>query len=356
MSSRARSFKTVPRLAQPGKSRAVRPAAKQASRLAALLGEAERLANELSAHPRLRSLLDEFVRGLRELLAARSAVVVMATPEQREPRLFAYSSETPREDLALVHALCGASPSLHAVQEACEELLQEGEPTVLPINDSSALCVPIVVRQRAMGAVMLRSPSPRPYGAAEEQLLRLLVHHVSMLVEKIGLRDLATRDELTGLPSRREVVELLDAELNRCRRAELTLTIGLVDLDEFREINEQFGHMVGDRVLKILAERLGAGLRKSDMVGRYGGDEFLLILPDTDGSGAARLAQRLRRDLELPVSLSAEEKAQVRISVGFVTVLGPTPNVLPHHEVIARADRALEVARRSGAGVHGLPF
>jgi len=119
-------------------------------------------------------------------------------------------------------------------------------------------------------------------------------------VENRELQTLALTDELTGIPNRRALFSAATEILARGR----TLSVVLFDLDHFKEINDRFGHLEGDRILTEVAKMLKSNTRVDDVIGRYGGDEFLLLLPDTANKEARAIAQRLRRTANLPVKMS----------------------------------------------------
>ena len=112
------------------------------------------------------------------------------------------------------------------------------------------------------------------------------------------LEKMATTDELTNLINRREIMRILDIEISRATRQHAPLSIMMLDLDDFKAINDNFGHQVGDQTLKIAAECCCQQLRKTDYVGRIGGEEFLIILPNTTVERAAELAERIRISLQ----------------------------------------------------------
>ncbi len=136
----------------------------------------------------------------------------------------------------------------------------------------------------------------------------------------------AVVDELTGVLNRRGVYEVLERELHRSERSGAPLTTLVVDIDDFKAINDTRGHAAGDRVLRQVARALSLDLRAHDRVGRWGGDEFLVVLPDTDALAAGRLVERLRRAV-LPV----------RISIGGADAQ-PGDSV---ESLVARADSAM---------------
>ncbi|MBU6257993.1 MAG: GGDEF domain-containing protein [Burkholderiales bacterium] len=154
---------------------------------------------------------------------------------------------------------------------------------------------------------------------------------------------LASHDALTGLWNRRQIDLELEASVKQASRRNEPLCVALVDIDHFKRINDRHGHAMGDAVLVGVAARLGAALRSSDRVGRYGGEEFLLVLPATTPAQALALAERLRGELEAPCALPAGEPA-VTASFGIAAWRGGEPV----GDLLRRADRALYRAKDAG--------
>jgi diguanylate cyclase (GGDEF)-like protein len=157
------------------------------------------------------------------------------------------------------------------------------------------------------------------------------------------IEELAETDELTGLRNRRSILTALNDEIARDQRG-TACAVALIDVDWFKRINDGFGHPIGDEVLRRVAVTMSANIREGDKIGRYGGEEFLLVLPDTADHAAARILERLRAIVaeldwnELAVSMT------VTISAGFATFTsGDSPG-----SILARADRALYAAKAAG--------
>jgi diguanylate cyclase (GGDEF)-like protein len=109
---------------------------------------------------------------------------------------------------------------------------------------------------------------------------------------------LSQEDHLTGLLNRRRITQLLDNEFRRARRYDSTFSIILMDIDDFKAVNDRFGHQAGDMVLKKIADVIRKGLRATDLIGRWGGEEFLILSPETDVAGGISLAEKMRTLLE----------------------------------------------------------
>ena len=154
----------------------------------------------------------------------------------------------------------------------------------------------------------------------------------------------ALLDGLTGLANRRSVEETLRTEVARSRRFDDKLCVVMADLDDFKVVNDTYGHPVGDDALRLFAETLRATVREMDVAGRWGGEEFVLVLPGTDASGGARLAERARVALEGCALEVDGDRVPLTASFG-VAELSPTADV---RELVAAADAALYEAKRTG--------
>ncbi|MBL8954146.1 MAG: GGDEF domain-containing protein [Myxococcaceae bacterium] len=173
-----------------------------------------------------------------------------------------------------------------------------------------------------------------------------------------GLRALAMLDPLTGLPNRRSVESTLKHEVARAHREGTPLAVVLIELDELREINDRHGHPAGDRALAAVADALKHGCRPTDLVARWGGDEFVVVAPCTTESDAHALAERIASTVHLRsaarrpvVELGEQLKPPVlSISAGVCDADVTHPNALRPDALIATAERALIAAKGAGKG------
>ena len=159
------------------------------------------------------------------------------------------------------------------------------------------------------------------------------------------LEILSQRDGLTGLYNRRYWQERLEEEFGRAQRYGAVFSLLLFDLDHFKQINDSYGHPGGDEVLRVVARRLPPLLRTTDLAGRYGGEEFAVLLPSTLQAGALVVAERLRDAMRCEVVPLADHEISFTVSIGVVQF---DPDCTSASELIARADRALYAAKRSG--------
>jgi diguanylate cyclase (GGDEF)-like protein len=174
---------------------------------------------------------------------------------------------------------------------------------------------------------------------------RIITLQEQLLATQRQLREQATRDALTGLWNRAAILDLLERDLARGQREGRPVGVILADLDHFKRINDTFGHLTGDEVLRQAAARLRDGLRPYDTVGRYGGEEFLVVLPGCPADTAAALAERLRQRVTTdPVDLGGR-LLSVTISLGVaardgVTATGATALLQAADEALYRAKEA----------------
>jgi two-component system chemotaxis response regulator CheY len=161
------------------------------------------------------------------------------------------------------------------------------------------------------------------------------------------MRELALRDSLTGILNRRAIFERAEDELERAHREKTNLSMLMADLDHFKTINDRFGHAAGDVALKLAVDTIVRMLRPYDHVGRWGGEEFLIVLPNTDPDEAYQVAERLRLSIaNAEMELGGGESIELRISLGVTTT---TPqNNLNVDGLVKQADVALYQAKNSG--------
>ena len=164
-----------------------------------------------------------------------------------------------------------------------------------------------------------------------------------------AIRSLAMIDSLTGVFNRRAFMERAEKELAIARRNKTPLALLMIDIDFFKRINDEFGHPTGDDVLVDVAHILDSRLRKQDTLGRYGGEEFCILLPGTDETGAAAVAETLRNTVANTLLATERKGISVTISIGATFCPASCPNCnLGFHRLLDDADAALYQAKRDG--------
>ena len=156
---------------------------------------------------------------------------------------------------------------------------------------------------------------------------------------------LAITDELTGIFNRRHFFDLAEERFARAQRNKTPLSALIVDLDHFKNFNDTYGHVVGDQVLHTAAQMMCSALREKDIIGRYGGEEFSIILPDTTNSAAIYVAERLLSQVaDVPIETDAGNLT-IQLSIGIAGMNKETSSL---HALIVRADQALYIAKSAG--------
>lgn len=166
-------------------------------------------------------------------------------------------------------------------------------------------------------------------------------------VREERIHQLSRTDALTSLHNRRSILDLLEQELTRLRRKPAPLSVVILDLDHFKKVNDTWGHPMGDRVLQIAARVLRESVREGDHVGRYGGEEFMLILPDTDLAEAMIVLERCRQQL-IAAEVVTDDQDRLQITASFGLVCQDRTPLLASQQLIQHADEALYAAKANG--------
>lgn len=213
----------------------------------------------------------------------------------------------------------------------------------------SLLCLPLLVHERALGTLILGSRRRGAFGEAVRPTLEVLASHVAVSLANARmfkrLEEMATTDGLTGLFNSRTVAEMAQAKVKSSIRFNKPLSVLVCDIDHFKRVNDTYGHDIGDVVIKGFADVLKRTKRDTDVVGRFGGEEFVVVCEETDGEGATLLAERIRTELEAAKFHSEQGSLQVTCSVGVATF----PAAGRDWEALFKAtDEALYVSKRGG--------
>ena len=220
---------------------------------------------------------------------------------------------------------------------------------------ASFLSVPILVDNESRGVLNVADRTDGlPFEENDLETLELLAGHIGacLLQQEQGeaLARLAETDPLTWLFNRRHFDRRLEAESNRALRAEHLLALLMIDIDQFKSINDRFGHQTGDQVLRAVATGIKQAVRLYDVPTRYGGDEFAVILPEADTEAASRVARRTLDKIAaqaLPPQMAAEGHT-ISVSIGVATFPRPLADA---HSLLEAADAAMYRAKESGGGV-----
>ncbi|GAB4531345.1 MAG: hypothetical protein Fur0018_19280 [Anaerolineales bacterium] len=231
------------------------------------------------------------------------------------------------------------------------DVLEDPEWVVIPEGRHirSWIGMPIFIQGEIALIFSLDNTVPRAYQKTHLNILEMFTNHAGLAIQNARLfeqiRSLALNDELTDLPNRRYLFTMGKREVQRAQRFGHPLSAVMIDIDHFKRVNDTYGHMIGDEVLRVVAERCRNVIRDVDVIGRYGGEEFGILLPDTPLAQAIRIAERLRNvvaDTPLPTSGG---KLSLTVSLG-VAELRPDINDL--QDLLDTADQGLYMAKQNG--------
>jgi len=228
----------------------------------------------------------------------------------------------------------------------------------------SSLTCPLIAQGKPVGFLFFSSKEKNTYQDIHQDIFLQLAGQISILVEKsqlyqqlfelnqkllIAERELhhrATHDVLTGIYNRGAIIEYLEAQLARIKRKHQPLGIVMLDVDHFKQINDTYGHLAGDMVLKTVVDRLKECLREYDYIGRYGGEEFLVVLGDADYKSAVTAAERLNHAVGSVAIAFGDKLLPVTISAGVAVAENFTG--LDSDKFISAADQELYKAKSNG--------
>jgi two-component system, cell cycle response regulator len=250
-------------------------------------------------------------------------------------------------DLVLANLAAGTEILTSPLDLQVEGVVGDG----VPIDLDHAVWLQLAVRE-AQGLLLMVPRDREHFSRAGSGLVHALAGHLTLVLDNARLsqrlHEMSTRDGLTRQLNHRAIYDRLTEELERARRYHYPLSVILCDMDHFKEVNDTYGHLAGDAVLREGAEVLRGSLRAGDLLGRYGGEEFLAVLPQIELEAARAAAERLRLALEgLPVKLPSGSEARITASFG-VASLDELGSSATSDLLVSLADRRLYDAKAAG--------
>jgi diguanylate cyclase (GGDEF)-like protein len=310
----------------------------------------------LSATTRLAELLDHMIAYARDVSRFETCAVCLR--EEGKEHFTVVVAEGYRKDLLGSRFLLESPTWAGWVLRAREEPLairmerRSGMPILDPKERSTAgasfLAVPLKAQKRVSGALLLTRQG-ESFTARELRLLRIYCNQAAVVLENAivheRVQNLAATDGLTGLFNRRYFDSAFARELARCDRSSSSLALLLADIDHFKSFNDTYGHAMGDLVLRKVAGILSGALRKADVLARFGGEEFVILLPNVTAQGALESAERLRESVAFAQIHPGGPRKRVTVSIG--AALFPT-DASDSESLLKAADEALYEAKHLG--------
>ncbi|HUD28092.1 MAG TPA: sensor domain-containing diguanylate cyclase, partial [Novosphingobium sp.] len=253
------------------------------------------------------------------------------------------ASETPRSESFCAHAIGQRTPLL--IADATQDPRVADYPAVTgDAHVRSYAGVPLVTSDGYnVGALCAVDTKAREFTEGELAILR---NFASIVVNEMELRRIAERDQLTGALTRRGFIEKVEQEIARCRRYGRSASLLLIDVDHFKSVNDTWGHPAGDAVLRELAAVLSGSGRPADLLGRIGGEELAMLLPETSAADALAAAERFRATIAtLPIAIAPTRTIAITASFGVAAL---ADDITSAEAWIARADVPLYEAKRGG--------
>jgi len=329
----------------------------------ALAGELRRLldmSSELSGSLDSRQVANLIARHLASVMGVDECAISYWDRPGRRTVTLGYWPELPIEELQPFFDIAGFPDTTRVLEEQATILIDTEDPLadpaevalLRPEGNRALAMLPLVVKGQSIGLVELISKSPLQLDPERFELARTMANEAAMALENARLyeeaRALADRDPLTGFYNHRYLHQRFAEEVGRTRRARQPLSVLMLDLDDFKLVNDSFGHLYGDRVLAWTAEVIRSTLRVSDVAARYGGDEFAILLPDTSAEAAASAATRIREAFMTSAHIGqAGEQIDVSPSIGVATYPADGRTAT---DLIASADAALYRDKRGETG------
>jgi diguanylate cyclase (GGDEF)-like protein len=216
-------------------------------------------------------------------------------------------------------------------------------------TSNSAIVAPLILGLQVLGAISLESTQKSAFTNADLHLLQNFASFATLAIHifqlNTNLKQMEATDPLTKTYNRRGFQPLAEREIQRALRFDRPLSVVLVDIDNFKQANEEHGFVAGDKILQAVSEQISNNVRKIDVIGRYGGDEFILFLPETDLFGAAAVAERVRACIMSTPVLHENIQMQVTVSISVVKFIAKHENL---DTLFKRAEEALGIAKKSG--------
>jgi len=311
------------------------------------------IGREISSSLDPQRVFDTIRRECRKVFRPDFFWIARFEPETREISVdFSMAGDAPPRSLTIPagkgiasHVIATEKPLL--ISDASRDpLIRELQPVILEPKIRSVLAVPLMVERRVVGVLSVQSFREGAYGGQHISLLITIAQQAAIALENARHYQRATVDQLTGLYQREYFLQKLNEEYVRSSRYGTPFSLLMLDLDCFKRINDRFGHLAGDRFLRALGAMIRSSLRTPDVPCRYGGEEFCVLLPETDLGGARAIAERLRQDIGALQVTEGAHYLGTTVSVGIASYPIHFEGSLA--SLMEKADQALLEAKGHG--------
>lgn len=291
-------------------------------------------------------------RECRKIFDVDFFFIALVEPATRELRVvYRCQREEPTETTrpmgdGLASWVVAEKRSIRVDDFQCDPRKLPFRPQVVDGNVRSALAVPLVVEEEVKGVLSVQSRRPEAYDDHQLSVLNTIGQQAAVALENARHYEMSTVDSLTGLFLREYFFRRLEEEYSRARRYTGSFALLMTDLDSFKEVNDRYGHIMGDRYLRAIGSTVRDRLRAADLACRYGGDEFCLLLPETDLAGAEHIAERVRTAVATLVVEAEGLVIRTTMSIGLAAY--PNHEAKELRSLLCKADQALYQAKRAG--------
>ena len=299
-------------------------------------------------------------RQLKKVLPIDLFFLALYEPMEKTVSYFMYQKNGERIDIETFNLMQRPSLTRYVIQKqemifipdikAEDAEVKEGEFIRVPgFDNRTFLGIPLILRDEVIGVLSVQATQPNAYDSKQIRLVETIAQQTSIAMDNAKLfektQEMAITDSLTGLFNRRYYYVILDNEIERAKRYQSPLSLIMIDIDHFKQVNDKFGHLAGDEVLQSVSEMSKKLLRQIDTMFRYGGEEFIIILPETNQEEALNVAERIRSTIAETEIKIKKGSVMLTVSIG-VSEYGE--NHLAPNEFIESVDRAMYDAKKAG--------
>ena len=299
-------------------------------------------------------------RQLKKVLQIDLFFLALYEPTEETVSYFMYQKDGERIDIETFNLMQRPSLTRYVMQKretifipdikAEDAEVKEDEFIRVPgFDNRTFLGIPLILRGEVIGVLSVQAAQPNAYDSKQIRLVETIAQQTSIAMDNAKLfektQEMAITDSLTGLFNRRYYYVILDNEIERAKRYQSPLSLIMIDIDHFKQVNDKFGHLAGDEVLQSVSEMSKKLLRQIDKMFRYGGEEFMIILPETKQEEALNVAERIRSTIAETAIKIKKGSVKLTVSIG-VSEYGE--NHTAPNEFIESVDRAMYDAKKAG--------